>query len=113
MKKLLLLFPVCFIMISCEKESSEIPGWIKDKIAIDEQVIASNTQSELAVAAWIRYRFNGHYYFEYQNLLSSAGPDIHNYDGDQINPEQKLYLNFEKDKCCKEYIWKGPLYIEL
>jgi hypothetical protein len=118
MKKLLLLFSFMFFLASCEKwpdfliPSSEVPRWLKERIAHDEKAIESNPQSGLDPSAWIRYQFEGKYYFEYRNSFSSLGPEKFNYDGVKIMLNQEPYLNFETDKCCKQFVWKGPSYID-
>jgi len=104
-------------MISCEKENSapgpEIPDWLKDRIAQDEEVLKTNPQSVLSITAWISYYYAGNYYFENHNLLSSAWPETFNYEGTLINHNQESSLNYWTNKCCKQYIWKGPSYFEL
>ena len=116
MKKLVLFFSFSLILISCEKDkiiqNPEIPYWLQDRIARDEEMIKSNPQSGLDIAAWIRYEYAGNYYFEYHNLLSSAGPPAYNYDGTQLVFNQDTYLEYDSNKCCMKYIWKGPSYFE-
>ena len=104
-------------MITCEKvhimPGVEIPNWLKDRIAHDEELIKSNPQSGLDIAAWVSYRYEGNYYFEYINLFSSAGPPTYNYKGIQIMFNQDTYPKYCSNRCCKQYIWKGPSYIDL
>jgi len=111
----LLLF-FLFIFSSCEKEDlkpkDEIPGWLRERITQDEKEIKSNPQSGLDIGAWIRYRYLGDYYFEYHNLLSSSGPYIYDYSGIIIVKYQDPFSNYNANKCCKQYMWKGPAYIE-
>ena len=117
MKKLLLLISFTFFLISCQKDNylipnSEVPKWLKERIAQDEKAISSNPQSGLDVTAWIRYKYNDNYYFEYRNGLSNGGPEIYTYDGIQIMLNQDPYLNFNSEKCCKQFVWKGPNYLD-
>jgi hypothetical protein len=118
MKKLIILFSLTLFLFSCEKwpdfliPDSEVPKWLKERIADDEKVIKSNPQSGLDAAAWIRYKYNNEYYFEYRNNFSSLGPEKFDYDGNKIIVTQAPYLNFEKDKCCKQFVWKGQTYID-
>ena len=118
MKKLLFLFAFTLFFISCEKHqdflipNSEVPVWLKAKIAHDEKVIESTPQSGLEISAWIRYRWEGKYFFEYRNGFSSLGPEKFNFDGEKIMLNQKPYLNFEAEKCCKEIVWKTSAYID-
>jgi len=117
MKKLLFLFSFTLILISCEKwpdfliPSSEVPRWLKERIAHDEKILNSTPQSGLEFSAWIRYKWNDEYFFEYRNGLSSAGPEKYTYTGDKMTLNQE-YLNFEKEKCCKEIVWKTAGYID-
>lgn len=119
MKKILFLLPLFLILITCEKRtdylipSSEVPKWLKDRISHDEEIIKSNPRSGLEIAAWIRYKYNGNYFFEYRNGLSSAGPETLDHDGVQIMFLQAPYLNYNSEKCCKQYVWKGPSYFEI
>lgn len=86
--------------------------WLKERISHDEKIIGSDPQSGLEISAWIRYKFDGKYFFEYRNGFSSLGPEKFNYDGVKIMLNQDPYLNFERDKCCKQFVWKGPSYID-
>jgi hypothetical protein len=117
MNKLLLLLSFSLLMITCEKEKisqyPETPDWLKARIALDEEIIKSNPQSSLGIADWIMYNYDGNYYIEYLNLLSSSFPPVYNYDGVQITYNQDTYLAYTSNKCCKKYVWKGPLYIEI
>lgn len=118
MKKAVTLIAVTILLISCEKwpdfliPSSEVPRWLKEKISDDEKEIKSNPQSGLDVGAWIRYKFQGDYYFEYRNGFSSLGPEKFDFNGNKIMLNQEPFLNFEKEKCCKQFVWKGPNYID-
>ena len=118
MKKILYFITIALMITSCEKwpdfliPSSEVPKWLKERISNDEEIIKSNPQSGLDVAAWIRYKYDEKYFFEYRNGLSSSGPKVYNYDGDQVTFDQESYLIFETEKCCKEFVWKGPSYID-
>ena len=118
MKKLFLLISFAFLLTSCEKwpdfliQDSEVPKWLKERIADDVKAIESNPQSGLDAAAWIRYSFLNNNYFEYRNNFSSLGPEKFDYDGDKILITQEPYLNFERDKCCKQFVWKGSSYID-
>jgi len=118
MKKFFSIITLCLLFISCEKvpnllvPSSEVPNWLKDRISADEKKIESNPQSGLDFAAWIRYKYHDAYYFEYHNVISSAGPETYDFTGNKILYTQEPYLNFETEKCCKEFVWKGPSYFD-
>lgn len=119
LKKLLFYITICLLFSSCEKSpellipSSEVPKWLKERISDDEKTIESNPQSGLDVAAWIRYEYDGNFYFEYVNLLSSAGPKIYKYDGKEFVYNDNNFSNCQSGKCCRSYVWKGPSYIDL
>jgi hypothetical protein len=117
MKRIIILFSFALLILSCEKvkivPNPEIPNWLQDRIAHDEEIIKSSPQSGLDIAAWIRYYYDGNYYFEYLNLLSSAGPPTYNYEGTQIIFNQDTYLAYKSNRCCKYYIWKGSSYFEI
>ena len=117
MKRIIFLFSFALLILSCEKAKiepdPEIPNWLQNRIAHDKEIIKSNPQSGLDIAAWIRYYYDGHYYFEYLNLLSSAGPPTYNYEGIQFKFSQETYFAYRSNRCCKYYIWKGPSYFEI
>ncbi len=112
MKKILLILLPALILVSCEKNylvpGDEVPGWLKDRISDTEKEIRKNPHSGLDISAWIRYSYDNEYYFEYHNLLSSSFPPIYNYRGDMMTFSWDSNDAYQKDKCCKEYIWKGP-----
>mgnify|MGYP006954410427 CR=1 FL=1 len=114
MKKILLLLSLILIVSSCEKNQfvseNEVPQWLRLRIAADEQKIAEDPHSGLDIAAWIRYKYEGEYYFEYHNLLSSSMPPIYSHDGTTFNYAGTGYLKYQENKCCREYVWKGPAY---
>lgn len=117
MKRIILLFFLVFIIGSCEKakieSNPEVPNWLKDKIVHDEEVIKSNPQSGLDIAAWIRYYYKNNFYFEYVNLLSSAGPRTYRYDGTEFIYTENNFFDYQSKKCCRYYVWKGPSYIDI
>jgi hypothetical protein len=114
MKKVIILLIFSFLLFSCEKENlipaSEIPDWLKDRIAQDEIDIESGNRPDLEIGAWIRFKYLDTHYFEYHNLLSSSGPTIYDWDGDSRPFNQEELLKYGQEKCCKQYIWKGSSY---
>lgn len=116
LKQSFFLFLLVFTISSCEKDylipKGEVPDWLKERIAQDEKEIELNPQSGLDIAAWIRYKYQSNYYFEYHNLLMSSMPPVYDYDGDIVIFNQDSYQKFHNDKCCKQFVWKGPSYIE-
>jgi len=117
MKKILILCLLSLAVISCEKDyylipADEVPKWLKTRIAEDEKKIETNPMSGLDVAAWIRYKYESEYLFEYRNGLSSSGPELYHFDGDKTMFSLGKYLDFESSRCCKQFVWKGPNYID-
>lgn len=115
MKKILFLLFVGLLSYSCEKDNfipnDEIPDWLKDRIAQDEEIIEANPQSGLDIAAWKRYEYEKNYYFEYINLISSALVPVFKEDGIELNYDNPIFEKYNAEKCCKRYVWKGPNYI--
>jgi hypothetical protein len=101
------------IFFSCEKTvpDNEIPDWLKTKISQDEQIIAVSPKASSAWGAWIRYKWEKDYYFEYTNIVSSSLYIPISVTGDSLyqsvtNPN----IAYSKEKCCKQFVWKGPLF---
>jgi hypothetical protein len=116
MKRLIFLFALVLITVSCEKtktQDPEIPSWVQDRINHDEEIIKSDPKSGLDIAAWIRYEYKSKLYYEYLNLLSSAGPEIYQYDGTKFDNTEIDIFDYQSKKCCRYYIWKGPSYIDI
>ena len=117
MRKIGLIFTFSLIFFSCEKNSfvpeNEIPDWLKTSISNDEQKIKEAPKAMSAWGAWLRYKWENEYYFEYENPLSSSLyiPISVNGDSLYISPYD-TNVEYFKGKCCKQYVWKGPLYIE-
>lgn len=117
MKKALLLLSVMAVLASCEREQlvpdSEVPKWLKERIAQDEEILKTSTQSNLGIAAWMRYQYDGSYFFEYLNLISSSFPPVYSFEGVRVMFDQNDYQDYSRNKCCKKYVWKGPDYFEI
>ena len=124
MKNLIVLISFSLLIISCQKDSllksSEIPDWLKDRIAQDEEIIRTNPQSGLQSGAWFRYKNAEGYYFGYINNLSSAFQPLYDFNGDQIifggnneDFDEDSYRAFYNSLCCKVVVWKGEAYIDL
>jgi len=123
MKKYLIFLIPSLLLISCQKDSSlkdsEIPGWLKERIALDEAVILANPASGLDCAAWIRYDSSGDHFYVYFNMLLSSWPPVYDSDGTQLSFmddggfDDKAYKKFRNSLCCKKYVWKGEKYYEL
>ncbi|MBK9389187.1 MAG: hypothetical protein IPN68_02975 [Bacteroidetes bacterium] len=116
MKHYLLTIPLLIFLVSCEKSSdylipeSEVPEWLKTSIAQDKKTLESDPRSSLNISAWIRTEYKGDYYFEFINLLSSAGPRTYKSDGTEFMYTDNGFMDYQSGKCCKKYVWKGPDY---
>ena len=116
MEKLIFLLAFVLLTISCEKtktQDPEIPSWVQERINHDEAIIKSDPRSGLNIAAWIRYEYKGNFYYEYLNLLSSAGPEIYQSDGTKFNNTEFDIFDYQSNRCCRHYIWKGQSYIDI
>jgi hypothetical protein len=117
MKKLMLLLIFPFVIFSCNKDylvpGNEVPGWLKTKIRQDEQKISDTPKLMYAYGAWLRYRWQNEYYFEYHNVLSSSSPIPISFNGDTLHINAwDINTDYYKEKCCKQYVWKAPEYDE-
>ncbi len=115
MKKIIFLLALVLLTVACEKSKTqdfEIPAWIQERINHDEEIIRSNPQSGLDIAAWIRYEYNSKLYYEYLNLLSSSGPEIYQNDGTKLQYADINIYEYQSEKCCRYYVWRGPSYID-
>jgi hypothetical protein len=118
MKKLALLFTFSLFLFSCEKDNylvpkKEVPDWLKTKISQAEKLIKEDPNGLIAYAAWIRYKWQNEYYYELHNYLSSTSPVAISSTQDtlRLNPYDTT-TDYYKEKCCKQFIWKGPKYTE-
>jgi len=115
MKTLISFVILVFCLSACTKDpflipTSEIPKWLQDRITRDEKIIKSDPKSGLDITAWIRYKYNNSYYFEYHNMIWSSGPEYYDFDGNKILLINEPYLDYNSKKCCKKFVWKGPNY---
>jgi hypothetical protein len=117
MRKIALMIVFSLIFFSCEKNSlvpeNEIPDWLKTRISQDELKIQENPKYMTSWGAWIRYKWQNEYYFEYHNVVSSSSPRAISTKGDTL----KIWANdintdYYKEKCCKAFVWKAPKYRE-
>ena len=78
MKKIALMLFCALVLFSCEKDflipGNEVPEWLKSKIEQDEQMMIDHPSSCLYYGAWLRYRWQDEYYFEYHCSCSSSSP---------------------------------------
>jgi hypothetical protein len=118
MKKFILSISILFFLLSCEKDylipDKDVPGWLKEKIIYDENAIKETPKISLNYGCWIRYNWNGVFYFEYHNVLSSSLASPKSFDGEElIFTYMDANTDYYKEKCCKQYVWKAPKYNEL
>lgn len=117
MKKFSLLLIFSLIFFSCEKEylisENEVPDWLKDHISQAEKSIKENPKGFHSYAAWIRFKWQEEYYFEYHNMASSFLIMPISATGDTLHfSPGATSTNYDKEKCCRQYVWKGPNYKE-
>jgi hypothetical protein len=118
MKKLALMFLLSITFLSCEKNlpdvpENEIPIWLKTRISQDEQKIKENPKFMTSWGAWIRYKWQSEYYFEYNNILSSTTIVPISEKGDSLYKNaNETNMKYYNEKCCKQYVWKAPNYKE-
>jgi hypothetical protein len=113
MKILLITSILSLFLISCEKgdyliPANELPDWLKADIRKQEQIIKDSPQLMNSYGAWLRYKWQNDYYFEYHNDLSSASPKATSYDGKTHIEVWDATTDYYKNKCCKNYVWKAP-----
>ena len=115
MRKFLVLFTFLALFSACAKDkdtAEELPAWLKERIAGDEKEIASDPQSGLDLGAWLKYSYDDQVYYEYHNLLMSSLPKVYHSDGTEVSFNQNEYTDYQKGKCCKQFVWKGKSYFE-
>jgi len=116
MKNAIIIILVALAMLSCEKDylipRKDIPDWLKDQIEISDQQIKDNPKMMASYGGWMRYKWENDYYFEYSNILSSyiGGPIT--FQGDTLQLTDPRAIDYAKNRCCKQYVWKGPKYKE-
>lgn len=101
-------------VLGCKKDNTilinGIPEWLNVNISGLESQIKADTDTIFAYTAWVRYEWKNNYYFEYLNFSSSSRSGPTNIDGRIMNIADPRYSSYEKEKCCMEYIWKGPYF---
>lgn len=111
-------FLLIFLLSSCDKDDivldKEIPNWLNNSIENDEQAIKDFPQSWKNFGVWFQYRWNGVYYFEYGNPLSSSIVPPISQAQDTLNYLDSAISNkYQNEKCCQRLVWKGPKYDDL
>ena len=119
MKSKVFSFLILFLLLSsCEKDypipSNEVPGWLKSSIENDEQAIKDFPKSWKNYGVWFRYNYDGVYYFEYGNPLSSSIVPPISQAQDTLNfLDPATSDRYQNRKCCQRLVWKGPKYDDL
>jgi len=116
MRRLVLALFISVMFTSCEKTltdvpENEIPAWLKTRISQDEQIIKDSPQHKSSWGAWIRYKWQREYYFEYHNILNSLSVDPISENGDTLY-NGGISMKYFYEKCCRQYVWKAPNYRE-
>jgi hypothetical protein len=114
MKRVLLLLLPVMMLTACEKKdlvpSGDVPVWLRE--IIREAESGENTSSIYAtdIGAWIRYKYEGNYYYEWINPIMSSFPPVYDNDGRLFPMDQDKYASYQNGKCCKKYVWKGSAF---
>ncbi len=112
------MFLLSIALFSCERAlpdvpESEIPDWLKTRISLDEQRIEVSPKTMSAWGAWIRYKWQNEFYFEYNNVLSSTTIVPISEKGDSLYKNaNETNMKYYNEKCCKQYVWTAPKYKE-
>jgi hypothetical protein len=113
MKSVLLLLLPVMMLTACEKQhlvpSGDVPVWLKEMILEAEEGESNPPMYGSDFGAWVRYRYDGNYFFEWINPIMASFPPVYNHDGDLIM-EQIVYTPYQNGKCCKKYVWKGSSF---
>jgi hypothetical protein len=114
MKRVLLLMLPVMLLTACEKQylvpSGDVPAWLKEIIREAEAGESSSSIYATDIGAWIRYRYEGKYYYEWINPVMSSFPPVYDHDGGLFPMDQDKYTRYQNGKCCKKYVWKGSAF---
>ncbi len=114
MKRVLLLLLPLMLLTACEKQylvpSGDVPGWLKEIIREAEAGEGTSSIYASDMGAWIRYKYDGNYYYEWVNPVMSSFPPVYDHDGRLFTMDQDEYAMYQNGKCCKKYVWKGSAF---
>jgi len=114
MKRVLLYLLPVIMLAACEKQylvpSGDVPAWLKEIIREAEAGESSSSIYATDIGAWIRYRYEGKYYYEWINPVMSSFPPVYDHDGSLLSMDQDTYTRYQNGKCCKKYVWKGSAF---
>jgi hypothetical protein len=121
MRTFLVIFILSLVCIACEREKkleidylipeNEVPEWLRICIKNDLEEIQKAPECATAYGSWRRYMWKNDFYFEYNNPLSSTFPVPITFSGDSL-PYTAIDVkqDYNLEKCCELYVWKGPKY---
>lgn len=113
MKRILLLLLPVLMLASCERQylvpSDEVPAWLKEIIREAEAGDSSSIYAS-DIGAWIRYKYEGNYYYEWLNPIMSSFPPVYDHGGSLLSLDQDAFIKYQDGKCCKKYVWKGSAF---
>jgi hypothetical protein len=113
MKRVILLLLPVIMLTSCEKQnllpSGDIPPWLKEMIREAEAGESSPPMFASDMGAWVRYRYEGNYFFEWLNPIMSSLPPVYTREGLQVM-DQSVYIPYQNGKRGKKYVWKGSSF---
>lgn len=114
MNRVILIISFVLAISACKEEETYLdvkdPEWLQSRIERDEGLIEANPDSGFEKAAWIRFEWEGDYYFDYINLDNSAGAETYTYDGSKLSFSAEALAEYLAKRCCEHVIWVGPGY---
>ena len=117
MKRVLLLLLPVIMLTACEKQylvpSGDVPAWLKEMILDAEKGESKPPMYASDLGAWVRYKYDGNYFFEWINPIMSSFPPVYDHDGNLLSMDHDKYTRYQTGKCCKKYVWKGSAFPEL
>ena len=75
-----------------------IPTWLQARIQEDEATIALDSTLPPNYGAWLRYQFEGEYYVEYDNPLSSSICNPRSWEGVPIDFTAPAYTKYREKR---------------
>ncbi|MGB3849913.1 MAG: hypothetical protein WA958_08085 [Tunicatimonas sp.] len=113
-----LLLPLTLI-VACQSDDeatpsgSSVPNWLQDRVNESKAIVAADSTVIENYGAWVEVRFNGLFYYEYDNPLSSSSLRSYDQEGNEVNLASIAFTNYLNERCCPRYIWEGPRYVRL
>ncbi|MGD1890978.1 MAG: hypothetical protein ACFB15_10345 [Cyclobacteriaceae bacterium] len=116
---LILAFEIVFLFfVACQSDepadvNPELPAWLEERIQEDESIINSDSTLLPNYGAWIRHQYQGSYYFEYDNPLSSVFLEVYTLEGKLTGWSHAEFTAYLDKRCCETYLWKASKYMKL